>query len=871
MLNGSLTSSGLSGKCEEKYKKIIENLTQFASECNSSAEDDEKNPLKEGIYNCINTNIRKEYEFLNNCCDVRVENQKLRFLVERYLEDVFEDKILVLVYDGSPDTMERAENIRKLKELYRNVLAIEDGKPIIEVYDNGGRRMAACVFLPFKNHFVSELIQNKITPNEFFGAFSAIYHPVKRQMEIVLQIKGFPYSFRKYYQEKNWTKLYGTKLEATYIWPIAQVDSEGWRNYYIYTEEMEDTGVEISVPEAVSQIKYSHRPVYGKYNKFQLCKSHTFPAYLCFTYDEVSGFLPIWTKHLGTDQIGSAASIIVDLGHATTSISIIKEYGGDMQQGNWIEGQDVCFWSPRSSRIVGNRDGINAVNMNFVIPDEEKKEEINNCIKNMMHCFRKYDRIPVIDKERKPFEDGQVLFDSSAYLNDFQESIVSYINFEYALMDQIHREKAHIFIEQLLVYAVYQIITWKCSYVRVYFLHDYQDGDTRLGELKGLWDNALLNVRRRTGINSAGTEDTIAVKEHEALGYYVYGQVYKENMARNSCAASESINVGVNIGWKSTQVAVLSPADSKKEGGCCGIVEHAKLEYAGRNISMLVDADSNSLNLPVYPKLLQILLGGQNLSNKQDVQRMLTEFSQLFGNRQKEVTHYQGVFDAIAMKIDEEGYCVSPDVFNNMPEFRYYIMAITYNFLLLFLSIGSILGQIKKETTKQVNLYLGGNGAKFLKWISNDKHFSEIRKSDSHELLILPVEEGLLECLANAAGLELEKVEIRIILVDKPEEQLVRGCRTMMIAQNVASLKIEPQPIPTDLDSEQYKDFVDQIVNLRKEIFSDFSNLQNVKAWDSVEKDNKISVVELIENERKEVCSEVMKEITYINSKPYTP
>ena len=47
-------------------------------------------------------------------CEVSVENEKLRFLVERYQEDIFWDKVLVLVYDEAPDTLEREENICKL-------------------------------------------------------------------------------------------------------------------------------------------------------------------------------------------------------------------------------------------------------------------------------------------------------------------------------------------------------------------------------------------------------------------------------------------------------------------------------------------------------------------------------------------------------------------------------------------------------------------------------------------------------------------------------------------------------------------------------------------------------------------------------------
>lgn len=870
-LRGNLSS--VNGECEDKYRKIIKELKQFADMCGSSIDSDGGSPFKERIYDCINNSIQKQYDFFNNCCEVRVKNEKLRFLVERYLEDVFGDKVLVLVYDDAPDTMEKEENIYKLEELYRNILYIEDRRPIIEVRDNGGRRKAACVFLPFKSHFVSELIQNHITPNEFFGSFDAIYHPMASQMEVVLQIKGFPYCFRKKYSKTNWEYIYGRDIGATYIWPTAQIDAIGWKNYYIYTEETKDTQIEVSVPEAVSQVKYINRSGHGINNTFQLCKSHSFPAYLCYTCKGVRGYVPIWTKHLGTNEIGATASVIVDLGHATTSISIFKEYGGNVQLESRKEGQDVSFWSPRSTRIVGDRNGVKAVNMNFVIPDEEKSKEVSNCIKNMMHCFRDYDKFPIVVKERRPFEDGQILFDSSAYLNELQESIVSYINFEYALMDQIHREKVHIFIEQLLVYAVYQIIIWECSYVRVYFLHGYEDGDSRLGELKGLWNNALANVRQRTGINSAGSEDTIEVKEHEALACYVYEQVYKENMADFSSTFDKNINIGMNIGWKNTNVVILSgdqaqgQIQSQVQGKFKLQVKHAALEYAGRNISMLIDADNNQLNFPIYPKILQILLGGQDLEQKPDIQKMLMEFSDLFGSRQKDVAHYQGVFDSIAKKIDEEDYHISPDVFNNMPEFRYYVMAVTYNIMLLFISVGVLLKSNKSEGNEQVNIYLGGNGAKFLKWISNFKDVQEIERLGAHELLILPMKNGIMEYFAEAAGLDVGKNKIRIILADKPEEQLVQGCRTMKLDKNIKLPEFESQMIDVMLSSGQCQGLVGVVRELRREVFRDFPGLNCQNA--GVTSSNNISVIELIENERKAVCSQVTSEINSINNKPY--
>lgn len=896
-LKASLRCSGINGICQDRFKKVIYRLEEFASLYSENDWDDGKNPLKKGIYSSINSNIRKEFDFLNNCCDVNVKNDKLRFLVERYMEDVFEDKLLVLVHDEAPDSMERTENIYKLREMYRNVLSIDDRKPIIEVYDNGGRRMASCVFLPFKSRFVSELIQNHITPNEFFGLFTAIYYSITQQMEITLQIKGFPYCFRKKYSTENWQYIYGQDLKATYIWPIAKMVTSGWKNYYIYTEETKETKIEVSVPEAVSQVKYINKSYNGKNNEFQLCKSHSFPSYLCYTYQGVSGFLPIWTQNIGTDGIGSTANIIIDMGHATTSISILKELGGNVQQEARKEGYDVSFRTPRSGRIVGDMNGSKTVKINFVIPDEAVATDVSNCIKNMMHSFQEYDKVPIVAKERKPFEDGQILFDNSAYLNELRQSIVSYINFEYSQLNQIEREKSHIFIEQLLLYAVYQIIAKECSYVRIYFLHCYEDGDTRLGELRGLWNNALFNVKQRTGINSAGSEDTIAVKEYEALSGYVYEQLYKENTTELYQIPNDCVDIGVNIGWKNTNVVILSTKNEEngttdseeKEEGDVGnskmrenaqeisaseiIVEHAILEYAGRNISMLVDADRDELELPVYPRLLQILLGGQKLINKPDVEEMLEEFSELFSSKKKDITHYQGIFDAIAMKIDEEGYYISPDVYNNMPEFRYYLMAVTYNIFLLFLNIGALLKKnCKVKEIKKINLFLGGNGAKFLKWIINKKDEQEITLKKAQELLIIPMKRGIMEYFAKAAGIDGENVEIRIKLADKPEEQLIQGCRMLMLEKDIRLPKFNYNKLPLDssLSQSDCVDFIQVIRELRQELFQEAPYFKKADKLDIELVGADIPAVTLIETERRQVCRYVVKEITYINDKQYT-
>lgn len=295
-------------------------------------------------------------------------------------------------------------------------------------------------------------------------------------------------------------------------------------------------------------------------------------------------------------------------------------------------------------------------------------------------------------------------------------------------------------------------------------------------------------------------------------------------------------------------------------------VNHIVLEYAGRNISMLVDADK--LGFPLYPQILKILLNGnQDLVNKSDVERMLEEFGELFdkSKRTKDITHYQGVFDMIAMKIDEANFVSSPDVFNNMYEFRYFLMAITYNIMLLFLNVGVLIRKCKNESIKRINIFLGGNGVKFLKWIVNDKDIKDITQKDADEILILPMKNRIIKYIAKAAGIDKE-VEIKIILAKNVDEQMVRGCKTRVFQEDIQLPDFVYKSMGNVPSSEECKEFIEVMKELRQEIFQEFPNLDCKEVDDVKQQAQDVSIVDIIENERKEVCKQVIDEINYINS-----
>lgn len=934
--------------CYNKYEKVLLKLEKFIDEYEVAGIEKEVSPIQYGVYNSMNNSVRKEYDFLNNCCGVTVKNAKLRFLIERYQEDIFEQKILILVYDDAPDTMDKEENISKLNDLYRNILEIENGKPIIEVYETSGRRMAACVFLPLKNHFVEELIQKKITPNEFFGLFTAVYSYYDKSLEITLQIKEFPYYFEKMYYMEDWQYLYGKDLEATYIWPTNCVDTAHWNTYYIYTEKNNDTQIEVSVPEATSKVVYSNGSQAGNNKEFQLCKSNTFPAYLCYTYQGVSGFLPIWTRNLGTDKFGPTAYIIFDIGHATTSLAIVKDAGDEVQKPPEQEWQDIGFKIPQSSRIVGNENPQSTVRINFVPSDEPP---VCNCIKNMLHNFRGYNKDSQTKSGIQSFEDGQILFDSSAYMNERGQSIVSYINYEYAQMDQPHREEVYIFIEQLLSYIFYQAVVWGCSYTKIYVLHSYDDNivcadenaadkddttntyeryinidsATRLGELRGLWKNVLNNARKKTGINITGTEDIVMVRNCDALMWFVYQQIYNQEITEEYRFSQDTLNIGINIGWKHTSIVFLSLTDNKSkeqntddnnasteqytkideqkysdtdsenaldtknpnanntspEQGTetvatqdSGInskdtikAEYITLEYAGRNISMLKDAASSKLGLKVYPNILNILLSGEWAIGKDTgTSRMLEEFAELFNadSKTKDITHYQGVFDMIAMKIEAVTQEVAPDIFNNVYEFRYFLMVVTYNIMLLFLEVGILIGKCKKDDIKKINVFMGGNGSKFFKWISHDKGLSVITHENADELTIVNMKKNILKRMLEAAGVH-GGVEIQIIFSENANQQLVQGCKTGKLKRELKIPKFTKHAMDDILSSDECHNLVKMMNALCADIFPFASQLDHKDIADLIQPAHNMSVVKIIENERKEICDQVIEIINNIS------
>lgn len=913
-LQGNLVYSDLdSGEGFSRFEKVSEELDSFIKEYDINRADDDVSPLLHNVYHDMNNNVRNEFDFLNNCCGVMVNNPKLQFLVERYQEDIFEEEVLVFVYDDAPDTMEKEKNIERLKALYQNILKIENDKPIIEVYDRGGRRMAACVFLPFKSSFVRELIRNRITPNEFFGIFTAIYNPSNRNLELTLQIKEFPYCFNKTYPIKKWKYLYASNLEATYIWPTNQLQSKDWIIYYIYTEKKKDAKIEVSIPEAISRVEYSNKLVNGYNKEFQLCRTNVFPAYICYTYEGVSGYLPIWAKHVGTDKIGATAYIIIDMGHATTSITIVKDTTNDVQKAVSKEWQEIDFRIPRSYRIAGSEKNCKTVGTNFVSTNETEESSVSNCIKNMLHRFENYKKNAKDARGIEPFEDGQVLFDSSAYFNEMGQSIISYINFEYDLMDQKQREKVHIFIEQLLLFIMYQTAIRECSYMKIYFLHPYENnnvkpdeenaqstddesnivksdeenaqsrngykdknGITKLGELKEVWRKKFDSARRKTGFNSVGSDDIIAVKNYEALTWYVYEQMYKREIAEEQKVAKDSINIGINIGWKDTNIVILSSEnqtknESKEDDANQSLKiysDYITLEYAGRNISMLIDAANAGLDLQSYPQILSILLHGSSISEgESDISGMLQEFAELFdvNKRVKDVTHYQGIFDMIAMKIDEASHTVSRDIFNNVLQYRRFLMILTYNIILLFLEIGMLIQLGQYGEIKKVNLFLGGNGANFLKWISNDKKTRSISQQNASENMILQMNRNIVDYIKSAANLG-EDVELHIELIEHVDQQLVQGCKAKLLDKETGMPEFEYHVLEDTMSATLCKTFVSIMNEVCTDVFRDLPILQHKAVENLVQPANDISALKLIENERKEIDKQVVDEINKIKT-----
>ena len=69
---------------QRKAGRVKMELEKFIEECKLNIVNTLKIPFRENIYPIMNNSIRKEYEFLNFCCDFSVKNEKLDKLLSEW-------------------------------------------------------------------------------------------------------------------------------------------------------------------------------------------------------------------------------------------------------------------------------------------------------------------------------------------------------------------------------------------------------------------------------------------------------------------------------------------------------------------------------------------------------------------------------------------------------------------------------------------------------------------------------------------------------------------------------------------------------------------------------------------------------------------
>lgn len=772
-VKGNLREYNRGAGSKDKINTVVEEINFMIRDYNGKIAQEFQFKLKENIYSDMNHNIRKEYDFLNNCGDFTNNSKKMEFLVEKHPEDIFYEKLLLLIYEDRSDSMYDRGNIVRLHQLVNRVVEL-DGRMLIAVTDSGGEEMPFFAFLPFRKSFVKELIVHGITAEELFDEFRFIYIRGKESVELKMTIKGFPYSFTKEYRIADCQKIYSKDLSSVYLWPGEVARNNEWDAYYMYVSRYNpDMEVHLAYPQIFERI-YESRTCEGKFRKvFQMLHSTVFPDYIGIGFQNVSGYLPLQLSVDSQRENGATATIYMDVGHSCTYVSTIRTKEEKKPER-------ICFQKPKSIHIIKNPAEDLSVKYNFVEPEEnyiDVEEEKGKYFKNVINCFSDYTYHPE-DYSMEPFKDGQTLFTNDFYKSGLKDGIASFIRMEYASMNENSRRQVHVFLEQILTYAVQTSVSAGCDYFVVKFLHKMEPGTRCLGELKGLWLDALSKVTKRIGVRKVIMESPIdCCCEYEALAYSLY-QRLMENKKIDYCHPifpDDQICISADIGWDKTTVLHMMQGEEGRVS-----VRHCSLDFAGQNISLV----NKEIKFDKYKNILSALLSQPySMGRDSEVKWLLDEFGKLYDDSAKNPDYYYGIFDLIAMKIENDDFRIFPDIYNKKEEFKNYIKMLTYNMGLLFFEIGIFIGMCENDSDQRKNkidIYLSGNGTKFFYWIANLKKNRIVQEDGKREMFIVKSERTVLEMvkLGVAVGRrETANYEMQcsIYLSDNPKETLLEG------------------------------------------------------------------------------------------------
>ena len=738
------------------------------------------------IYYSMNVNSRGDYDFFNFCCDFHLKNPDLEFLKQRYHSDIFQNKLLVVVYDKDPDAMYQVENLDKMDALFQQIPKIE-GRRVIAVQEPGGGRLPVYVFLPFRDSFVEELIRYRICPEEMLEECKIEFIRSQDIMEVTIQIWGFPYTFEKRYVRQEWQFMYGTELVDAYIWPDCQINDDSWKAYYTLFFGIKD--IKMSILESVSSQIKSYDTEHSK--EIYVVKTERFPTYIRYEYQGISGYLPIRTRNKKLNQTGGTAVVFVHVGHSMTYVEIM----GKNKEGK--DADHLFFEKPKSKRIVGDANHWEDICGYFVSPESVVESgKRKRYFKNMLHSFWK-NKSNDQSIEIRPMQDGQVLFDMFGLDKDARKEMITFFNFDYDLMYEEARRNVHLFLEEILLYAAHAAINFGYTYMRVEYLYCVEDKDEKLGQLGGLWENAFWWVKKWTGIKGDIRKAIGRMDEPQSLAYLLYRHLYPNNLIDLNDDL-KTLYVGVDIGWEKTLVCLLS-GEKKEEESIPMLLKGrwAQIDFAGRHISML-DGD---IQLESYPEMLSILLRGSDIIGKNGIDnKLLHEFGSLFTSASCDKKYFLGLFDVIAMRIEDAGFKIPSDVYNKKQQFKAFLEVMTYNIFLLFLNIGYIINEMRVDKNKDIDsihLYLSGNGAKFLKWVSNVKSVDNITEENSKEFFICKTIKSLPEVVKMGFKIKSIKTKIGFCEIEMfgEEEQLIDGHIFKEFPQNSGIVTLPEIPL----------------------------------------------------------------------------
>lgn len=720
---------------------VKKELLDFMNESKASGNLSEKDLMVQDIYSEINGCNRKEYNFLNFCCKLNLSNPKMRFLLNWYQNDIFLEKLPVVLYNDAPDAMKK-DNVEKLDSQFSHVFKI-NGNSIIEVKEQSGIRVAALALFPFADDFVKALYLNQITPEELFESVSIVYERNQNIIELSIKFKDFPQVFTKKFSEAAWEKIYADEIASVYLWPPKRIYGLEWRRYYVFSLY---NNMEISVPDKGRVLK--DESIGTNKEKMRLIQNEDFPMYLKYTLNSAIGYLPVQTETCTVNSAGGKLLVYVDTGHATTCVYMLND-----------KGNCIIFRTPGSLRVSGTPKD----KAGYYFMPEDGSNVAYGWFRNIVNVFGVPD--PAI-AHIMPFRDGTVIFQQEQYEHIANMKGINFLQFEYETMEADGREHVHLMLEQILLFVVYHAMQNQCSYIQLNFIHNHPDNDAKFGELKGVWNNAIDWVREWTGIKKIGYEPLLGMRESEALAYATYFEVMQENAKGLTKLPDELVCIGVDIGWKKTGLVFLTSLVNQNDF----TADHTEIQYAGKDISGLDQASGFS----EYPCLLNILLNGTYEFSKDAAGGLLKRFGEFCtGASAVSFEEAAGLFDLIAMRIEKANFKVPPDVYNNMPEFRLFINMYTYNILMLFMDIGYLLEKVR-ENRKEIRLYLSGNGAKFLKWISNDKNFRKIGDSNAKEILIPELKNSILDVIKTFCR-DKDNLNISIKLAENGKKQLLKG------------------------------------------------------------------------------------------------